>query len=346
MKQNERLLVYAVTGFLALILVVALVFSPEPGKNPLKSSTGAQGLDDIIGNRPVAAQTPAATEPKKEAEPAKEAGGPAGAGEKAPASLVGLPSPKDGTAGPVAGQPLNASSASKPLLASELVLQALGPSRTERGVRFVRVLKNDSLEGLVKRWCGARDPFLAEAQALNEDLNMLRAGQEVALPLVSDDALLVAIEAQKPKTLTPAPGSQPTAAGAIDALLANAGADKKAVDAGAPVAANRGTPNAVNQGSPEFAQPGLRNPAGKSSLDGAPSPVAAAGKSYTVKDKDTLWGIAAKTYGRKNADKMIPRIKDANPGLGESLRPGQTLVLPVASGVASEVTTEVGKSGA
>ena len=54
MKQNERLLVYAVTGFLALILVVALVFTPETGKNPLKSGTGARGLDEIIGNKPAA----------------------------------------------------------------------------------------------------------------------------------------------------------------------------------------------------------------------------------------------------------------------------------------------------
>lgn len=321
MKQNERLLVYAVTGFLALILVVALVFSPETGKNPLKSGTGAQGLDDILGNKPIAAET------KKEPAPAPAAA-PAAAPATTPTadSLTGLPSPKAVTP----EQPLNAVTKA-PLLAADLVLQALGPSRSEHGVRFVRALRNDSLDILVKRWCGARDPYLAEAKALNEDLQVLRAGQEVAVPLVSDEVLLAAIEAQKPKLMTPT--DKPTTAGAIDALLADAGADKgKASDAGATGSASKAVPTPAVVGKTDFVQPGagVVNANAKNAADGARMPAAASGTSYTVKEKDSLWGIASKTYGKKNADRMIPRIKDANPGLADNLRPGQKLVLPAA----------------
>ncbi|MGC6488979.1 MAG: hypothetical protein ACON4Z_15125, partial [Planctomycetota bacterium] len=49
MKQNERLLVYAVTGFLALILVVAVVFGDAPravtGEQPATSNS----LGDLLG---------------------------------------------------------------------------------------------------------------------------------------------------------------------------------------------------------------------------------------------------------------------------------------------------------
>jgi nucleoid-associated protein YgaU len=333
MKQNERMLVYAVTGFLALILVVALVFSPQSGNNPLKTGTGAQGLDDILGNRPIAA------------EPKKEPAAPGLVGDKPGDSPAGLPSPKDVKP----EQPLVA--AAKPLTSADLVLQALGPSRVEHGVRFVRAVRNDTLEGLVKRWCGARDPFLAEAQALNEDLKMLRAGQEVAVPLVGDDNLLVAIEAQKPKTLMPEPSDNKAVAGAVEAMLAGAekgkSLDSKALDgvvgnsvvgnnkgisaAPASAPAPRGATPLANGGKPDFASPGgSGSPSAKTGGEGGRLPAAAVGTAYTVKEKDSLWGIAAKAYGKKNADKMIPRIKDSNPGLAEVLRPGQKLVLPPA----------------
>jgi LysM repeat protein len=54
----------------------------------------------------------------------------------------------------------------------------------------------------------------------------------------------------------------------------------------------------------------------------------AGGTSYTVKPGDSLWRIAERTYGRKNADKMVAAIKQANPGLGDGVRDGQKIVLP------------------
>ncbi|MBL8755712.1 MAG: LysM peptidoglycan-binding domain-containing protein, partial [Planctomycetes bacterium] len=49
---------------------------------------------------------------------------------------------------------------------------------------------------------------------------------------------------------------------------------------------------------------------------------------YTVKSGESLWRIADRTYGRKNADRMVAAIKAANPGLGETVRAGQDIVLP------------------
>lgn len=281
MKQNERLLVYAVTGFLALILVVAVLFSREPGKDG-KDATRSQGLDQILGQD-----------------------GPDGAGgdkvgkEKASleGNLTGLPTP-----GEVSPQQALAAPAPKPLLAADLVAQQLGPSRRDRTVRFVRPKQNDSLEGLVRRWCGARDPYLAETRSLNEDLVVLRVGQEVAVPWVEDEVLLAAIEAQKPKTLV-----------AQDATVGGAA----------------GTPTPAVSG-PNFAEPGGGTASGNGVVSNPRTPALAAGTSYTVKAGDSLWRIAERTYGRKNADRMIPAIKDANPGLTDDLRQGQKIVLPSA----------------
>ena len=40
MKQNERWLVYAVSGFLGLILVVAVVFRPKSGAGNVAATPG------------------------------------------------------------------------------------------------------------------------------------------------------------------------------------------------------------------------------------------------------------------------------------------------------------------
>lgn len=64
------------------------------------------------------------------------------------------------------------------------------------------------------------------------------------------------------------------------------------------------------------------------SYDPAPLPEArpAASKTYVVKKGDTLWSIAARTYGD---GKQYHRIVAANPGIrGEQIKVGQTLTLP------------------
>lgn len=294
MKQNERLLVYAVTGFLALILVVAVLFSREPDKNP-QAKKPTQGLADILGE-----DTKVAADDKTAKEKAALDG-----------NKTGLPSPNELSPSPLAA------SAPKPMLAADLVAQQLGVSRRDRTVRFVRAKQNDSLDVIVRRWCGARDPYLAEAKSLNEDLVVLRVGQEVAVPWVDDEVLLAAIEATKPKTLL----AQDAVAGGPNPTTGTPTNASGTQPASAPAA----SPSA----SPEFRQPGGNAGNGTS---GGKTPALAAGTSYTVRDKDSLWKIAERTYGKKNAPRMVQAIKDANPGLGDDLKVGQKINLPASSG--------------
>lgn len=326
MKQNERLLVYAVTGFLALILLVAVVFGRnearpdsalQTGANKPLGENGPAMLDELVGGRDPKANVPAAgTETN---------GAATDSGTKS-----GLVTPDA-----VLPQPLNA--APRPMVAADLVAQSLGLSRRDRNFRIVRARSGDSLETLVRRWCSARDPYLAEANSLNEDLVVLRVNQEVTLPWVDDEVLAQSIEAQKPKTLTP------------ETLLANGGrpagngATRTPVDAS--TAPSRSPlddllSNATPKTSPSFDVPGKnpgRTPANaaasrdESPVANAAAVTAPATTTHTVKSGESLWRIAEKTYGRKNADRMIPVIKQANPGLTENLKVGQKIVLPKAA---------------
>lgn len=64
------------------------------------------------------------------------------------------------------------------------------------------------------------------------------------------------------------------------------------------------------------------------SYDPAPLPDSkpAAGRTYVVKKGDTLWSIAARTYGD---GKQYRRIVAANPGIkGDQIKVGQTITLP------------------
>lgn len=304
MKQNERLLVYAVTGFLALILVVAVLFSREPAADS-STKKATQGLADILGEDGKVAA---------EAKSAKEKAALEG-------NKTGLPAPGE------LSSPL-AAPAPKPMLAADLVAQQLGLSRRDRMVRFVRAKQNDSLDVLVRRWCGARDPYFAEAKSLNEDLVVLRVGQEVAVPWVDDEVLLASIEASKPKTLL----AQDAVAGGTNPAGGSFADASTGTGSGIGTGTGTETTKAPAASPAPVAQPAFRQPGDSASGAGGKAPALAAGTSYTVKDKDSLWRIAERTYGKKNAPKMVQAIKDANPGLGDDLKVGQKITLPAASG--------------
>lgn len=318
MKQNERLLVYAVTGFLALILLVAVVFGRAPeNKTTTKTGGSAQPLADVVpglnganggaGVANAAGGTPAVTPSVGGATP--NGATPNNASPKVGGS--GLPGPGQ----LVAEQPLMAQP--KPMVAADLVAQSLGLSRRERNVRFVRAKSGDSLDTLVRRWCGARDPFLAEAQSLNEELQVLRVGQEVALPWVEDEVLAAGLEQQKPK-----------------AVLANDPIDvgRLAAEAAERRSNGTGTQPAVSQGTPVTPEPkplGGNSPASSPASSPANSPASAVATTpYVVKKGDALWRIAERTYGRKNADRMVGEIKAVNPGMSDNVREGQKILLP------------------
>lgn len=343
MKQNERLLVYAVTGFLALILLVAVVFGRAPeNKSAVKTGGTVQELKDVVPGIG-AANAPAGN---ANAAPAGNVAGggslagggsvPSGgsvagggvAGSGQPAGNSGLPAPGQ----LVPEQPLMAQA--KPMLAADLVAQSLGLSRRERNVRFVRAKSGDSLDTLVRRWCGARDPFLAEAQSLNEDLVELRVGQEVALPWVEDEVLAAGLEQQKPRTVL-VDDSVDLARLAAEASARRNGAVPTGGSTVGGGTVGGGTVGGGTAGSVTTGNPVVGNPVGS----GLSSPAAAvATTTYVVKKGDALWRIAERTYGRKNADRMVGEIKSLNPGLtAESLREGQKIQLPKAEAPKADV---------
>lgn len=330
MKQNERLLVYAVTGFLAVILVIAVWFGNDASAG-LRASAGAdnsaQGvrdLGDLLG-----------TDAPKVAT-GNETAGNQTTGDK----------PVDPQVSPANGeQPLVSNGGA--LVAADLVAQQLGPSRREHTVRWVVARAGDSLETLVQRWCGSRD-FVEKALRLNETLGTVKIGQEVAVPWVDDEVVYEALQARQAKKLEGVSlggdrlqngRTQPVGGDVLPASPAASDTPKSPAPSRiadllqvSPAANGLREPGKSNEGKSNESKANdgnsseTRSPAVTPDVPGPSAAVAA--QRYTVKSGDSLWAIAAKVYGRKNADKMIPEIKRTNPGLTETLRPDQVLLLP------------------
>lgn len=302
MKQNERLLVYAVTGFLALILVIAVLFGNDPvdaSEKQEKTSSGS-GLRDLLQPS------------KSDAESAKAK---AEADAKSKALVEQLAGGNSGE------QPLNA----KVLSASDVVARAQGPSRRERFVRWVPVKSGDAFEKLVRRWCGDTQGYLPEALKLNEDTTTLKVGSEVMVPWVDDEVLAVIIEASAPLTLASNPvGSNRTGSSRTSSNRTLMTPPSSVVEAGMP------RPSVTRPG---FAMPGAAslkasNSSASVSSNGGLSNGSAAPVTYTVKKGDSIWSIATKRYGKAKAYKMVKAIKSLNPSLDENLKIGQEFKVP------------------
>lgn len=333
MKQNERILVYLVTGFLAVILVVAVFFGRDSGAASKPGADGAgadadgvRGLGQMLDQRRVDERQAALT---NDGEHGGEGGsnvGSSGVGSSRVgdamngATRQGGAQP-GGATQPDGGETQSPLVATVPVPATQRVQQLLGESRRDRTVRIVRARAGDSLESLVRRWCGKRGPFLDEAKALNEQLTVLRIGQEVVVPWVDDEVVLAAYEARQPRLLagdgsaaggaTPQPAYQP---------------------AGTPGTVPGPNTSSATRG-PSFQVPGARPLGGESRAANANAPAAAAATvSYTVQSGDSLWKIAARRYGARNADRMIRAIKELNGLSSDTLREDQKLLLPTSAG--------------
>jgi LysM repeat protein len=167
MKQNEKILVYVVTGFLFVILAVAVIFGRDSTGKAAEKQTGAaqanaaSSLEDVLNNAKLLN-----TQLVPEANLATNV-------------QFGPPSP------------------------AEEMVTLLGPSRHERDCRVVTARVGDSLGGLVQRWCGSTDA-LPQAERMNEDVHTLRPGQDVFLPWVEDVVVLEAFRNRPAKTETAA----------------------------------------------------------------------------------------------------------------------------------------------
>ncbi len=189
MKRNEKILVYAVTGFLMVILGVAVLFgnkdrTPRPDRADNTAGRGAVSLQDLLRERieGTARQT--------EEEGGSGEGGEAGTDD--PEAEGGKPAEDPAEVGEV---PLVA----QPPSPAEQVAALFGPSRRERDFRYVTVQQGDTFRGLVQKWCGSVQEYVGAAERLNETVESrpLTPGQELVLPWVEAEVLLEAWDARK-----------------------------------------------------------------------------------------------------------------------------------------------------
>jgi hypothetical protein len=177
MKQNERILMYLVGGFLAVIMVIAvLVGNNAEASTEKRSSEEARGLDAMFDG--------------------PEAGKGEGSGEEGAAtdpsgSDLGVGEDPDALKQPLV--------ASKPTPVSELVEQYIGESRRHFTVRIVTVRPGDSLNTILQTWCGSVSPHDQVVRSLNEQMpTVLRPGDEITVPWVEDEVIWAAYEARQP----------------------------------------------------------------------------------------------------------------------------------------------------
>ena len=293
MKQNERFLVFAVTGFLALILVVAIVFGDNPTAPQRSSETGGTSLSDILNG------------------PSESPEGAAAGSDEADASRSAT-----GLGGPAVTkieQPLRV----PPPSAESLVMQKIGPYTVDSNFRIVNVRANDNWARLAVRWCGDTS-YVEEIQCLNESTLTLKAGQKLLVPLVPDEALLEKLAAEEVPTLLagdPRPARVPGAP---------APTSESRPDFSQPVVIRR--MDAATTGS---ATTGAAELTGNV----APAPPGGAAQAagfviYTVQPGDMLEPILKGRFGDKHY-RARQAWQALNPGLDANrLRVGQTFKLP------------------
>lgn len=177
MRQNEKTLVYVVTGFLFVILAVAVLFGKD-GAARTKTPTPAQGTG----------QTAVSLEDLFR-----------GQGQMLPDQEQGEPAPV------IPEQPLAANVQLGPPTPGEEVAMLLGRSQRDRECRVVTARAGDTLRELVIKWCGSLE-YLPLAERMNEDAALLRVGQDVVLPWVPDEEVLAALQERKAGR-SPRPGA-------------------------------------------------------------------------------------------------------------------------------------------
>lgn len=306
MKQKERVLVYLVTGFLCLILLIAVVFGNDGARGGQGAAPKNPSMDlsaALDKNKSAAPEKP--SESGKTGESSNPPMDPKGAATpigNAPdgGTRTGLPS-ADAV---LPDRPLHVPAPTPAPLAT--LADKLGPSRLEgfgeQRVRYVRVRSGDTLSALVLRWCGSEGSHLDAAKALNEELTTLKAGQEIALPFVADEVVLAAFLARQPQ---PAPAVQN----------------------------GTGVPAEASSGQPDFKQAELATKDGTAkSPPPNPAPLPADVRLYEVKPGDMLWKLAVKEVGDKQAPKFIATVKALNPEVTDfdRLKVGQKLKFPKA----------------
>jgi hypothetical protein len=195
MKRNETVLVYAVTGLLLGILVVAIVFGDQP---VAKLATNPEKTAELPGVTPALMGVEDGDAAEKASQPSLEdAAG--GITDVDPAGVIaaGEPPAVDGET-PAGEDPPTAKEPDSVALSNPVVVQdarleeAYGTSRREGDYRVVKGWRGSSLVSIVERWTGSREA-LGEAKTLNESLGAeIAQGEEILVPWVDAQHLLAA----------------------------------------------------------------------------------------------------------------------------------------------------------
>ena len=195
MKRNETVLVYAVTGLLLGILVVAIVFGDQP---VAKLATNPEKTIELPGVTPALMGAEDGDVDEKAAQPSLDdvAGGTtdldpveATAADELPA-VDGETSAEEDT--PTAKEP-DSVALNNPVVVQDAKLEeAYGTSRREGDYRVVKGWRGSSLASIVERWTGSQEA-LGEAKTLNESLGAeIAQGEEILVPWVDSQHLLAA----------------------------------------------------------------------------------------------------------------------------------------------------------
>jgi hypothetical protein len=312
MKRSETILVYGVTAMLLVILVVALFTNQDPQTTPAnEADRGARasnfteivGLDEKLGvhepanppNVDAADTNPGGADPKR-------------AGDGFPVD-----------------RPLDAR-ASKPSIG-----EVFGPYVRQMDTRIVVVRANDTLSGLVEKWCGSVDA-LPRVLSLNETLtetSRLEIGRSIALPWIDDEELLAQYEQRKLGSVDLTPANDVRHAAEPRGPVASPAVGTTPRPATAPATAS-GLQDMLfrpNTGSPAATPAGTATPAPASRAE--PKPLVTTPSQHVVVAGDSLWKIAVAKVGVRDAGRYIEMIKAANPGLDpDHLKLKSTLKLP------------------
>jgi LysM domain len=207
MKRNETVLVYAVTGLLLVILLVAVVFGEQ---NPAK----AQGFEKM---RPQVASLPGVTPAdspadgsaenpaKKPAETTADDKAKTGDDAEKGAPTTGPPNaeakveaPETETKATQNGDDRGVGLSANVITPAKQIEGVLGVSTRSGEFRVVKARRGDTLARLVARWC-LDAAHLATVEVLNESLvdAALTSGQEVVVPWIDAEALLAAETSRK-----------------------------------------------------------------------------------------------------------------------------------------------------
>lgn len=286
MKQNEKILVFAVTGFLVVILAVAILFGKGGARQPLDPAGGAAGpgggtvsLEQMMDRMKGQLGAGRAGENAADEDGAGESGA--------------LLADGSGAGRPLGDRSLSTNATLPPPTPASLVTEKLGLNRRDHDYRFVRVRPGDTLGELVQTWCGTTDGYLDLARALNEELTVLKVGDEICLPWVDDELVLAAWEARRAgRTAASMPRGDLAGSEPVDATV----------------------------------RPGIESATAKVP---AASP---ASRKHTMQAGETLWKIGERAVGARNVPRFLEQVRALNPGLDlDRLREGQTILLPVSS---------------